>query len=131
MKPVNGIDAVRDIVSGNWVKHSDVFAVKLYPTLNKTGEFSFKLALTMVHNFPETNKDGITIHCVNPKITQWPVNNQIIGLTIDYIDACGESGWEHGFWKISDFEFGAVEIQCSDLYVTREPPEALNTMIEA
>lgn len=130
MKLINGIDTVKDIVSGSWVKHSDVFAVKLTPTLNELGEFSFALALTMVHNFPDTNADGITIHCLNPEVKKWPTGNQIIGLEIDYVDACKDSGWERGFWEISDFEFGAIEIRCTDLYVTRESPEALNAMIK-
>jgi hypothetical protein len=131
MKPISGIDTVKDIVSGSWVKHSDVFSVKLTPTLNELGEFSFELALTMVHNFPDTNADGITIHCLNPEVKQWPTSNQIIGLAIDYVDAFKDSGWERGFWEISDFEFGAIEIRCSDIRLTRESPESLNAMIKA
>lgn len=130
MKPIKGIDAVTDIVIGNWIKPSDLFAANFYPVVDERGEFTFKLTLTLVESFPQTNSPGITIHCINPTIAQWPTSHQILGLAIDYVDAPQELGWEQGYWTVWDFEFGVIKIQCSDVYLTRVSSEALNSMIE-
>ena len=92
MKPIKGIEAVKDMVVGNWIKPSDVFAAKFFPFLDETAEFRFKLTLTLVENFPQTHSHGLSLHCINPTITQWPVSNQIIGLAIDYVEAPQELG---------------------------------------